>query len=238
MAWRRWTASGDPPDKERMKTARRTTTKRAPTPEPASIDGRSQETRERILKAAADLLRRHGPAKTSVVDVARALDMSHANVYRHFASKAELQDAVADRWLKAISGPLEAIAHGKGPHAKQRASTRLEEWVLALAAAKQRKVLDDPELFATYHAVALAARDVAEAHVQELRDQVAAIIRDGIAQREFKVDDPEAAARAVLNATTRFHHPHHVKEAAGRIDQAEIRTMLKLVLAGLRSGAL
>jgi AcrR family transcriptional regulator len=216
-----------------MKTARRTTTRRAPAPEPVSIDGRNQETRERILKAAADLLRRHGPAKTSVVDVARALDMSHANVYRHFASKAELQDAVADRWLKAISGPLEKIVHGKG-----KASTRLEDWVLTLAAAKQRKVLDDPELFATYHAVAIAARDVAEAHVTELRDQVAAIIRDGIAQDEFKVSDPDAAARAVLNATTRFHHPHHVKESAGRIDQAEIRTMLKLVLAGLRSGAL
>ncbi|HVY99574.1 MAG TPA: TetR/AcrR family transcriptional regulator [Dongiaceae bacterium] len=201
-------------------------------------DGKGGETRERILKAAEDLLRRHGPAKTTVVDVARALEMSHANVYRHFASKAELQDAVADRWLKAISGPMEKIARGKGPHAKESASTRLEKWVLALAAAKQRKVLDDPELFATYHAVAIAARDVAEAHVAELRGQVAAIIRDGVARGEFKVADPDAAAMAVLNATTRFHHPHHVKESAGRIDQAQVRTMLKLVLAGLRSGAL
>jgi AcrR family transcriptional regulator len=199
----------------------------------AAADGKGPETRERILKAAEDLLRRHGPAKTTVVDVARALDMSHANVYRHFASKTELQDAVADRWLKAISGPMEKIAHGKGS-----ASKRLEQWVQALAAAKQRKVLDDPELFATYHAVAVAARDVAEAHVAELRDQVAAIIRDGVAQGEFKVADAEAAAVAVLNATTRFHHPHHVRETAGRIDPAEIRTMLKLVLAGLRSGAL
>lgn len=199
----------------------------------AAADGKGQETRERILQAAADLLRRHGPAKTTVVDVARALDMSHANVYRHFASKTELHDAVADRWLKAISGPLQKIAQGNG-----RASKRLEQWVLALAAAKQRKVLDDPELFATYHAVAIAARGVAEAHVAELHDQVAAIIRDGVEQGEFKVADPDAAAGAVLNATTRFHHPHHVRESAGRLDQAQIRTMLKLVLAGLKSGAL
>jgi AcrR family transcriptional regulator len=213
---------------------RRSTVKRAPAPEPGpSGDGRAPDTRERILGAAEDLLRRHGLAKTTVVDVARALEMSHANVYRHFASKTELQDAVADRWLKAISGPLDKIAHGKG-----KASTRLEQWVLTLAAAKRRKVLDDPELFATYHAVALAARHVAEAHVAELRNQVAAIVRDGVAQGEFKVTDPDAAAVAVLNATTRFHHPHHVKESAGRIDEAQIRTMLKLVLAGLRSGVL
>jgi AcrR family transcriptional regulator len=218
-----------------MKAAHAITKKKAEAPE---ADGRGHDTRERILTAAADLLRRHGPAKTTVVDVARALDMSHANVYRHFASKTELQDAVADRWLKAISGPLQKIAHGKGAHAKERASTRLEQWVLTLAAAKQRKVLDDPELFATYHAVAIAARGVAETHVTELRNQVAAIIRDGVAQGEFKVADPDAAAGAVLNATTRFHHPHHVKESAGRLDQAQIRTMLKLVLAGLKSGAL
>lgn len=211
---------------------RRSIVKRAPAPE-RSPEGKSPETRERILKTAAELLRRHGPAKTTVVDVARALDMSHANVYRHFASKAELQDAVADRWLKAISAPLQEIVQSKG-----KASTRLEQWVQTLAAAKQRKVLDDPELFATYHAVAVAARDVAEAHVAELRHQVAAIIRDGVAQGEFKVADPDAAAMAVLNATTRFHHPHHVKESAGRIDQPQIKTMLKLVLAGLRSGAL
>jgi AcrR family transcriptional regulator len=201
-------------------------------------DGRSSETRERILKAAEDLLRRHGPAKTTVVDVARALDMSHANVYRHFASKTELQDAVANRWLQAISRPLKEIARGEGPYAKKGASARLEQWVLALAAAKQRKVLDDPELFATYHAVAVAARDVAEAHVQELRDQVAAIIREGVTEGEFKVADPDAAATAVLGATIRFHHPHHVKESQGRIDPKEIRTLLKLVLAGLRAGAL
>jgi AcrR family transcriptional regulator len=211
---------------------RRSTVKRALAPEP-SPEGKTPQTRERILKTAADLLRRHGPAKTTVVDVARALDMSHANVYRHFASKAELQDAVADRWLKAISEPLQDIVNSKG-----RASARLEQWVQTLAAAKQRKVLDDPELFATYHAVAVAARGVAEAHVAELRHQVAAIIRDGVTQGEFKVADPDAAAMAVLNATTRFHHPHHVKESAGRIDQGQIRIMLKLVLAGLRSGAL
>jgi len=216
---------------------RRVTAKHAPAPETGS-EGKSPEMRERILKAAEDLLRRHGPAKTTVVDVARALEMSHANVYRHFASKTELQDAVADRWLKAISEPLAKIAHGKGPHAKESASARLEQWVLALAAAKQRKVLDDPELFATYHAVAMAVRHVAEAHVDELKGQLATIIRDGVVAGEFKVADPDAAAMAVFSATTRFHHPHHVKESQGKVDPAQIRALMKLLLAGLRSGAL
>ena len=200
------------------------------TPEPES---RSTDTRERILRAAEELLRRHGPAKTTVVDVARALDMSHGNVYRHFASKTELQDAVAQRWLHKIMQPLRAIVAEDGS-----AADRLERWVTTLAAQKRAKVLDDPELFATYHAVATAARDVVDAHVAELNAQVSAIIRDGVARGEFKVRDADAAARAVLNATARFHHPYHVKEAGGRDMTDEIRAVLKLVLAGLRTGTL
>jgi AcrR family transcriptional regulator len=213
-----------------MKPTRRASLKSGSAP---ATDGKGLETRERILRAAKDLLRRHGPAKTTVVDVARALEMSHANVYRHFASKAALQDAVAERWLKTVSGPLQKIAYGKG-----KASERLERWMLALAAAKRRKVLDDPELFATYHAVAQAVRDVIDRHVAELRAQIAAIIRDGVAQGAFKVKDIDAAAAAILNATARFHHPHQVKEMAGRRDDGELRAVLKLLLAGLRAGTL
>jgi AcrR family transcriptional regulator len=74
----------------------------------------SSETRTRILDAAVDQLRRHGPAKTGVVDVARSLGISHAAVYRHFASKDALFDAVAGRWLASVSKPLLAIAQRRG----------------------------------------------------------------------------------------------------------------------------
>jgi AcrR family transcriptional regulator len=199
----------------------------------AEPESKGTETRARILGAAEELLRRHGLAKTTVVDVARALAMSHANVYRHFASKTELQDAVAERWLQKIMAPLRAIVAEEGD-----AAERLERWVLTLAAQKRAKVLNDPELFAAYHAIAQAARAVVEAHLGGLHAQVATIIRAGAAGGAFEVHDPDAAATAVLNATARFHHPYHVKEAGGRDTTDEIRAVMKLVLAGLRAGTL
>jgi AcrR family transcriptional regulator len=199
----------------------------------AEPESKATETRDRILGAAEELLRRHGLAKTTVVDVARALDMSHANVYRHFASKTELQDAVAQRWLQKIMTPLRVIVAEQGP-----AAERLERWVLTLAAQKRAKVLNDPELFAAYHAVAQSARAVVEAHLGELNEHMATIIRDGVAKGEFKVTDAHLAAAAVLNATARFHHPYHVKESGGRDTSDEIRAVMKLVLAGLRAGTL
>jgi AcrR family transcriptional regulator len=165
--------------------------------------------------------------------VARALDMSHANVYRHFDSKAALQDAVAERWLAKVSAPLEAFITGKGSAAK-----RLEGWVLALAEAKRRKVLDDPELFEAYHAVAEAAREVIAEHLATLHRQVTAIIAEGVGTGEFKVKDPSQAARAVLSATLRFHHPHMVRSSGGTDSEADIRAVMKLVIAGLKAGAL
>jgi AcrR family transcriptional regulator len=184
-----------------------------------------------MIEAAEQLLRRHGPAKTSVVDVARALGMSHANVYRHFASKAALQDAVAERWLHAIASPLAAVAAAPAP-----AGERLAAWLSALADAKRRKALDDPELFATYHALAEAAREVVAAHVADLVAQLSSIIRDGIASGEFAATDPDAAAAAIFQATSRFHHPHFVLESATRGSADDLRPVLALLLAGLRAG--
>src|ERR1700690_3086785 len=102
-------------------------------------------TPERILEVTEDVLRRYGLAKATVVDVARALDVSHGSVYRHFPSKASLREAVAKRWLERVSAPLAKIAQGSGP-----APARLERWLRTLCLAKQKKVNDDPEMFATY----------------------------------------------------------------------------------------
>jgi AcrR family transcriptional regulator len=63
-------------------------------------------TRDRVLATAEDVIRRFGPAKATVVDVARALGVSHAAVYRHVATKAEPRDLVVGRWVEATMPPL------------------------------------------------------------------------------------------------------------------------------------
>jgi AcrR family transcriptional regulator len=169
--------------------------------------GEAVLTPERILEAAEEVLRRFGPEKTTVVDVARALGVTHGSVYRHFASKAALRDAVVRRWLDAMMPPLEAVAAEEGP-----APGRLRRWLDLLVASKRRRAADDPELFATYFSLAMQAREVVQAHVDALVDQAARIIADGVARGEFTAADPAAAGRAVLHATTRFHSPAHAAE--------------------------
>jgi AcrR family transcriptional regulator len=189
-------------------------------------------TREKILEAAEDVLRRFGPAKTTVVDVARALDVSHGSVYRHFSSKAALRDAVVERMLERVTRPLEAIVDADGP-----AIDRLYRWCRALMAAKYSKVHDDPELFATYMVLAQEARGVTTAHLQHLVDQVAAIIADGISRREIVAGDPQQMARTLLAATIKFHHPSFANTWTEPAVSAEFDALWKLLQPGLLQSA-
>jgi AcrR family transcriptional regulator len=185
-------------------------------------------TAERILEASEDVLRRYGPGKATVVDVARELGVSHGSVYRHFPSKAALRDAVAERWLAEISAPLARAAVREGP-----APERLRRWLDLLVDSKQRRAREDPELFATYTQLAAEARAVIAAHVKTLTDQLAQIIADGVARDEFDVADPKAAARAVFDATSRFHNPANAAAWADPGIHQAYEAVRSLVLTGL-----
>ena len=187
-------------------------------------------TPERILEVTEDVLRRFGLAKATVVDVARALDVSHGSVYRHFPSKASLREAVAKRWLDRVSGPLAKIADGSGP-----APARLERWLRTLFAAKQKRVLEDPEMFATYLTLAQEACKTVKAHKECLTDQVALILSDGAKQGAFQVTDAKATAQAIFDATSRFHHPAHSDDWSDSQLAARIDAVLALLLKSLEA---
>jgi AcrR family transcriptional regulator len=190
-------------------------------------------TRDRILVAAEDVIRRFGPEKATVVDVARALGVSHAAVYRHVATKAELRDLVVERFARRTLAPLEAIAAETGP-----APDRLRRVFETLIAVKRGWVRDDPELFAAYRTLAADARTVVAAHVDEIVAVAATVVRAGIADATFRAVDPVATARAILWATSRYHHPAHAAEWAATDaadDAASFDDLWTILMAGLRA---
>ncbi|MGW6296604.1 TetR family transcriptional regulator [Streptomyces sp. NPDC055058] len=188
-------------------------------------------TAERILEATEEVLRRHGPAKATVVDVARALGVSHGTVYRHFRTKAALREAVTKRWLDRTSEALGGIADddSRDPEA------RLRDWLATLFAAKRRKAGDDPELFATYSVLAGEQGAAVAEHIDDLTGQLTRIVAAGTAAGVFSGTDPEATARAVFQATGRFHDPAYAPQWTDPAVDADFEQVVGLLVRGLRA---
>ncbi|WP_036629904.1 TetR family transcriptional regulator [Paenibacillus shenyangensis] len=165
-------------------------------------------TKENILDAAEQVLRRYGPDKTSVVDVARVLKVSHGTIYRHYPSKAALREAVTERWLHTLSDPLERIARETGGSELQR----LRHWYDTLIQNKRRYAVEDAEMFAMYAAVSAKPIPIITEHIREMNEQIASILRRGMDSGEIAAGDPAITARALFNATSYFHHPAHAAE--------------------------
>ncbi|MFL5996141.1 MAG: TetR/AcrR family transcriptional regulator [Streptomyces sp.] len=187
-------------------------------------------TAERILEATEEVLRRHGPAKATVVDVARALGVSHGSVYRHFRTKAALREAVTKKWLDRTTRTLAVITADTG----RDPALRVREWLAALFAAKRHKAGIDPELFATYSVLAAENGETAGAHRAELTGQLTEIVGAGVDAGVFAVDDPAAAALALFQATACFHDPGYAKEWERPGVDEEFTAVVDLLVRGLK----
>ncbi|YAF94806.1 MAG: TetR/AcrR family transcriptional regulator [Nodularia sp. CChRGM 3473] len=191
----------------------------------------AQKTRELILATAEAHLRRYGYARTTVSEIARACKMSHANVYRFFKTKAEIIDAVIERWLTGIEQALSAIAHQENS-----ADERLHAYVLELHRIKRAKLSNDVELFEALIAIVEADRQVVERHLHILSSILQEILVSGVQRGEFQITNIEQATTAVSAATIKFHHPLMIKESWDEATEQQICTVVKLLTTSLAAG--
>ncbi|MFJ1645590.1 TetR family transcriptional regulator [Streptomyces sp. NPDC088258] len=189
-------------------------------------------TAERILEATEEVLRRYGPAKATVVDVARVLGVSHGSVYRHFRTKAALREAVTSRWLSRTETALARIV---ADDEREPGAEKMRGWLLTLFDAKRHKAGDDPELFATFIVLTQEHSGVVDAHLEELTAQLTRIVEEGVRAGRFASDDPAGSAGAVFVATARFHDPAYATEWQKPTIEAEFDAVAELLLRGLRA---
>lgn len=191
-------------------------------------------TAERILEATEEVLRRHGPAKATVVDVARQLGVSHGSVYRHFRTKSALREAVTKRWLDRTTLRLGTIADDE----PKDAESTLREWLAALFEAKRHKAGDDPQLFATYEVLLAENSTVVEDHIADLVAQLARIVHAGVHRGQFTTTTPDTSvARALFDATGRFHDPAYAPQWQRPGIEDEFEAVVDLLIRGLRTPA-
>ncbi|AMN44305.1 TetR/AcrR family transcriptional regulator [Rhodoplanes sp. Z2-YC6860] len=187
------------------------------------------DTRERILVTAERLFREIGYQKTTVADIAKALKMSPANVYRFFDSKKSINGGVARRLMGQVERQSQAIAAGN-----DKAAVKLRELVTTIHRMNSERYVADLKM---HDMVAVAMEEDWEgckAHIDCLTASIAAVIADGVASGEFKVSDVELAAVCTCTSMVRFFHPQLIAQCADK-PEPTIDQMVDFVIAGLRA---
>ena len=188
----------------------------------------------RILAIAADHVRRHGFGRTTVVSVAEAAGMTHANIYRYFPSKLALGDAVTAEWLKPIELMLATVADAPDP-----ADDKLERMILALAGAQRDKLEADPFLFDLFAAAHEASRGVARKHRARVRGLLDRVIEEGLASGIFTIRRRERAAALVQDAVFRFMTPAAIRadrDIPRRVLDDRLAAVTAMLIRSLKAG--
>ena len=187
----------------------------------------SSETRGLILQSAEALLRRYGNDKLTVVDIARSLNMSHANVYRFFKTKSDILDAIIDEWLTKIEQFVEEIA--ERPNS---AAARIEAIVLELHRKRKQKLRQDAEVFQTYRHIVEIRPDAAARRREKILRVFQRLIEEGIESGEFAGVDSLKAATVLKDATCLFLHPLLIPTTLNEETDARAKDVVRFILAG------
>ena len=185
------------------------------------------DTRERILVEAERLFREIGYQKTTVADIAKALRMSPANVYRFFDSKKAIHEGVARSLMGEVEVAAHAIASRPGP-----AAQRLRELVAAIHRMNSERSVGDSKLHEMVEIAMEESWEVCVAHMERVTETIGGVIAAGVASGEFGVADVPLAAMCVCTTMIRFFHPQMIAQCADKPGPS-LEQMTDFVLAGL-----
>jgi AcrR family transcriptional regulator len=161
-----------------------------------------------ILEAATALVRRLGESKTNMVDIGRALGVSHAALYRFFPSKAAVMDAIVQ---EAMDDEEELAARWldmEGP-----AAERLLRMVLEIHHRKRARFTGDREVHELYRRILVERQDMILAYAARMTLLIQKLIAQGVDRGEWQVSDVPRAASVVRDAVTAFIHPQLLAQA-------------------------
>ena len=184
----------------------------------------SEETRQCILVAAWDLFRQIGFRKTTIADIAGALGMSSANIYRFFASKDALTEAICRNMLGALLETVRAAAASPGAAAER---------IGAVMMILHRNHRDQMTHQKRVHEVVAVAMEENWGAIEEFLNACEALVGDlvaeGQAAGEFGPGDPAMLGKRTMEACAGALHPILIAKCSG--DGVDVDAIAREIVA-------
>lgn len=201
-------------------------------PEAAKRHGRprrsAEETRRDILSTAERLFRERGFGAVSIADIAAALDMSPANVFKHFHSRNALVDAIFLQQIRLFEQKIHLLDDSHPP------LERLLHLARMLMENHRGDLNDNPYLFEMVLLTVKKELACGEVYRDIMVRHVAAIIEDGVKTGDYHVDDVNQSASIALEALKGVLHPLMIAHENVAELNARCEALVLLIDRGMR----
>ena len=181
-------------------------------------------------------MRKFGPARTTIVGIAREAGMTHANVYRYFLNKDALFEEMTASWLRPLEARLREAADGADP-----AYDKLERMLLAIHRVYRQKLESDAALFDLLIEALEKGKSSARKHRARVQADIQRVVEEGVASGAFAMADKRRALSLIFDAAHRFIHPLALRldaDTPAPALEARFERIVAMVLRALRSGRL
>jgi TetR/AcrR family transcriptional repressor of nem operon len=186
-----------------------------------SVAAKERSTPDRILDAAEQLVQTRGFNGISYADIAEQVGVTKANLHHHFGSKAELGDALLNRYAAAFNRELACIEASTLPKA-----THLEAYAaLYVAAIRNHRLCLCAVLAAEFDTLPEPMREGVKRFFLDSEAWLTRTVRGGRADGSIPAGFPEREVARLLIAglegamlVTRPRHDHlRFKELASTL---------------------
>jgi AcrR family transcriptional regulator len=188
------------------------------------------ERRQQIIAVANEHFRNYGYSKTTIADLAKAINLSSAYIYKFFESKQAVGEAICRQCLGRIEAELHAIANEPKP-----AADRMRRLFQSLVKQSSQLFFKERKMYDTVLYSSREGWKSTETHESEVLAVIRQIVVDGRNSGEFERKTPlDETCRAIRLALRSVADPLLLER---NLDTAEedATAVANLVLRSLAS---
>jgi AcrR family transcriptional regulator len=191
------------------------------------------DTRQQILEAAMERIVHYGYSKTTMSEIAKDCNMSAGNIYRFFASKLDIAEAIGRKFNSELYQTYASICRKP-----ITAADRLRQF-FEFSMVRTYEALEEKDKLVELAETLADERPLfMNEQLAQERVYLVQILENGIEAGEFRpLDRKEETAEMIQASMMKFRFPQMFSHLTLPKLKRELAGVMDLVLAGLSSGA-
>ena len=191
------------------------------------------DTRQQILEAAMERIVHYGYSKTTMSEIAKDCNMSAGNIYRFFASKLDIAEAIGRKFNSELYQTYASICRKP-----ITAADRLRQF-FEFSMVRTYEALEEKDKLVELAETLADERPLfMNEQLAQERVYLVQILENGIVAGEFRpLDRKEETAEMIQASMMKFRFPQMFSHLTLPKLKRELAGVMDLVLAGLSAGA-